>query len=77
MVDTACALKVMVALSGVKTTLNKLAVKFDLSWHVLRDDDSINLVADTEGVTRARRDVRATVVAFNNRIVVCRVYVAM
>jgi len=33
-------------LSGKKTTLNKLAVKLELSWQVLRDFDSINRVAD-------------------------------
>ena len=33
-------------MSGKKTTLNKLAVKLELSWQVLRDFDSINRVAD-------------------------------
>jgi hypothetical protein len=33
-------------LLGVNTTLNKLAVKLELSWHALRDFDSINRTAD-------------------------------
>lgn len=37
----------IVLLLGVKTTLNKLAVKLELSWQVLRDFDSINLMAET------------------------------
>lgn len=37
----------MVLLLGVKTTLNKLAVKLELSWQVFRDFDSINLMAET------------------------------
>ena len=38
---------VRVLLLGVKTTLNRLAVKEELSWQVLRDLDSINRVAET------------------------------
>lgn len=38
-----------VLLSGVKTTLNSVAVKLELSWQGFRDLDSINLVADTIG----------------------------
>lgn len=33
-------------LFGVKTTLNRLAVKLELSWQVLRDFDSISRMAD-------------------------------
>jgi hypothetical protein len=32
-------------LSGVKTTLNRVAVKFELSWHGFRDFDSMSRVA--------------------------------
>lgn len=39
--------KVRVLLLGVKTTLNRLAVKEELSWQVFRDLDSINRVAET------------------------------
>lgn len=33
-------------LSGVKTTLNKLAVKLELPWHVLREEDLSNFSAE-------------------------------
>lgn len=36
-------------MSGVKTTLNSVAVKLELSWQGFRDLDSINLRADTIG----------------------------
>jgi hypothetical protein len=55
MEDTAMMSKVIVALSGVKTTLNSLAVRLELSWHVLRDVDSIRLTA-AAGVRRDRRE---------------------
>jgi hypothetical protein len=45
--DTPTISNVIVLLLGVKTTLNKLAVKLELSWQVLRDFDSINLMAET------------------------------
>jgi hypothetical protein len=35
----------MVLLFGVKTTLNKLAVKLELSWQAFRELDSISLMA--------------------------------
>lgn len=49
--------KVMVKLSGVKTTLNNLAVRLELSWHVLRDFDSINRMAEV-GARRERKERR-------------------
>jgi hypothetical protein len=42
---------------GVKTTLNRDAVKFELSWHGLSDFDSINRIADENG-SMARRIAR-------------------
>jgi hypothetical protein len=33
-------------LSGVKTTLNKLAVKLELSWQVLREEDLSSFSAE-------------------------------
>jgi len=51
--------KVSVKLSGVKTTLNKLAVRPEFSWHVLRDFDSINRTAEALE-RRERREVRKT-----------------
>jgi hypothetical protein len=44
-------------LLGVKETLNKLAVKLELPWHVLRDFDSINRRADGPE-RRERRDIK-------------------
>ena len=44
---------------GVKTTLNKLAVKLELSWHALRDFDSINRMAEAPE-RKDRRDVKKT-----------------
>jgi hypothetical protein len=37
---------VSVLLSGVKTTLKKLADRPELLWHVVRDVDSSNLIAE-------------------------------
>lgn len=51
--------KVSVLLFGVKTTLNKLAVKLELAWQELREFDSINLMADALE-KRERRDVKKT-----------------
>ena len=39
-------MKVSVLLLSVKTTLNRLAVKLELSWQVFKDFDSINLTAE-------------------------------
>jgi hypothetical protein len=44
--DTPTTSKVIVLLLGVKTTLNKLAVKLEFCWHALRDCDSINRTAE-------------------------------
>jgi len=55
----------MVLLSGVKTTLNKLAVKLELSWQVLRDLDSINRMAEAPE-SRERKDVTKTKGESNN-----------
>jgi hypothetical protein len=57
MEETAVILKSSFPLSGVKRTLNKLAVRLELSWQVLRDLDSINLVPDAHD-RRERREVR-------------------
>jgi len=46
-------------LFGVKTTLNRLAVKLELAWQALSDFDSINLVAEALE-RRDRRDVKKT-----------------
>ena len=48
-----------VLLSGVNTTSNSEAEKFELSWHELRELDSMSLMADTKGenVRRAERKV--------------------
>ena len=53
-------LKVIVLLSGVKTTSNKLAVKLELSWQELRDLDSINRMAEAP-----ERRVRSVVTKTN------------
>jgi hypothetical protein len=44
---------------GVKTTLKRLAVKLELSWHVFNDFDSINFSPETVEVIE-RRVVRKT-----------------
>ena len=44
--DTPTTSKVIVLLLGVKTTLNKLAVKLEFCWHALREFDSINRTAE-------------------------------
>ncbi len=59
MEETPTTSKVSVKLLGVKTTLKRLAVKLELSWHVLRDFDSINRVAEAPE-RMERRDVSKT-----------------
>ena len=59
MEETPTTSKVSVKLSGVKTTLKRLAVKLELSWHVLRDFDSINRMADAPE-RRERKDASKT-----------------
>jgi hypothetical protein len=49
----------MVLLFGVKTTLNKLAVKLELSWQAFREFDSINLTACVPE-RRERREKKKT-----------------
>ncbi len=49
----------IVRLFGVKTTLNKLAVKLELSWQAFREFDSINLMACVPE-RRERRDKKKT-----------------
>jgi hypothetical protein len=59
MEETPTISKVSVKLSGVKTTLNKLAVKLELAWQVFRDLVSINRMAEALE-RKERRDVRKT-----------------
>jgi hypothetical protein len=59
MEDTATISKVSVRFPGVKTTLNKLAVRLELAWHVLRELDSIKSMAAAVE-RRERREVRKT-----------------
>jgi hypothetical protein len=59
MEETPTTSKVSVKLSGVKTTLKRLAVKLELSWHALRDFDSINRVAEVPE-RRERKGVSKT-----------------
>jgi hypothetical protein len=59
MEETPTTSKVSVKLSGVKTTLKRLAVKLELSWHALRDFDSINRMAEVPE-RRERKDVSRT-----------------
>ena len=42
-------LKAKLLLSGVKMTLNKVAVKLELAWQGFKDCDSINLIGDAKG----------------------------
>lgn len=49
-----------VLLLGVKTTLNKLAVKLELSWHVFREEDLSSLSAEAYWV-RERMEVIAII----------------
>ena len=53
--ETPTMLKARLLLSGVKTTLNSVAVKRELSWQGLSDFDSINRSADASG----KREVSA------------------
>ena len=55
MEETPTTSKVSVKLSGVKTTLKRLAVKLELSWHALRDFDSINRIAEAPDRREGRR----------------------
>jgi hypothetical protein len=57
MEDTATISKVRVRFPGVKTTLNKLAVRLELAWHVLRELDSIKSMAEAVE-RRERREIR-------------------
>ena len=49
-------LKAKLLLSGVKMTLNNVAVKLEFAWQGFKDCDSINLIGDAKGA-------RETVVA--------------
>jgi hypothetical protein len=60
-------------LFGVKTTLNKLAVKLELSWQALREFDSINLMADTLE-KKDRRAVKMTRGEDNEDLIMADVY---
>lgn len=60
-------------LSGVKTTLNNVAVKLELAWQGFKDCDSINLSGEAKGA-------RETIVAIEShagldnddkRIIIC------
>jgi hypothetical protein len=53
-------------LSGVRTTLNKLAVKLELSWHVLRDEDFRSFSAEAYW-TRENMETRAIIGDSNMR----------
>lgn len=54
--ETPTTSKVTVKFLGVNTTLNKLAVKLELSWHVFKDFDSISWMAETpESVESSER----------------------
>lgn len=57
---------------GVKVTLKKVAVKFELSWHRFRALDSMSLIADTSGV--ARKATNKLMISDINRMVagLCR-----
>lgn len=57
MEETPTTSNAMVLLSGVKMTLNKVAVKLELSWQGLRDFDSIRFMADVRE-ERARKVVK-------------------
>ncbi len=69
MEDTPTTSKVNVRLSGVKTTLKRVAVKLEFSWQGLRDLDSMSLVAQANGVNVRNVAMRATHEDDCNRIV--------
>jgi hypothetical protein len=57
--DTATMLTAAEPLDGVKTTLNRLAVKLESSWHVLSElDESICWSADAGERMAAREERR-------------------
>lgn len=66
--DTPTTSKANVRLSGVKITLKRVAVKFELSWHGFRDLDSIRRIAEVDVISV--RNVAAKVLheATGNRI---------
>lgn len=47
--DTPRILKAKLLLSGVKMTLNSVAVKLELAWQGFRDSDSRNLKGEAKG----------------------------
>lgn len=55
-------LKAKLLLSGVKMTLNNVAVKLEFAWQGFKDSDSINLIGDAKGA-------RETIVARNGHAV--------
>ena len=49
--ETPTTSKAKLPLSGVKTTLKRVAVKLELSWQGFSDDDSISRSADANGAS--------------------------
>lgn len=71
--DTPRILKAKLLLSGVKTTLNNVAVKLELAWQGFKDCDSISLSGDARGAREANvtRKSHAGLDDAENRIVIC------
>ena len=66
--DTPTTSKANVRLSGVKMTLNRVAVKFELSWHGFRDLDSISRIAEVDVISVRNVAAKAIHEEIGNRI---------
>lgn len=66
-------LKAKLLLSGVKMTLNNVAVKLEFAWQGFRDCDSINLSGDAKGAreTIVARESHADPDNDEKRIMMC------
>ena len=71
--DTPRILNARLLLSGVKMTLNNVAVKLELDWQGFKDCDSINLSGDAKGArdTIVARDSHACFDNDGKRIMIC------
>lgn len=71
--DTPTTSKARLLLSGVKATLNKVAVKLELAWQGFSDFDSINRSADAKGEREAivARESHAGFGKNEKRIMMC------
>ena len=71
--ETPTISNVTVLLSGVNSTLNKLAVKLELSWHVFKEEDLSSLSAEAYSA-KERMEMMAIIGDSSERCMMAIVY---